>query len=185
MHANNKLFLIVGLGNPGKKYTETRHNVGFRVLDLLAGPENWESKYDALYIKTDDVVLAKPQLFMNLSGQSVAQILKYHPSAQLIVVHDELDFPLGSMKIMKNVGAAGHNGVQSIIDEIGTKDFIRIRIGINNPETKQDIPGDAYVLQKFTEMEEDLLKETLLKAKTAIDMIQTDRLDAAQTKFNG
>lgn len=180
----NKTFLVVGLGNPGKQYELTRHNVGFRVLDLLANG-GWENKYDAEFIKADDVILAKPQLFMNLSGNSVAQILKYYPSAQLIVIHDELDFPLGSMKIMKNSGAAGHNGVQSIIDEIGTKDFIRIRIGINNPETKNEIPSDAYVLQKFTEQEENILKEVLIRAKEAADVIQAQGLEAAQSQFNG
>lgn len=179
------MYLIVGLGNPGMQYEQTRHNAGFRALDLLAGGIEWENKYDAQFIKTDSVILAKPQLFMNLSGKSVAQILKYYPAAQLIVIHDEMDFPLGSMKIMKNSGAAGHNGVQSIIDEIGTKDFIRIRIGVNNPETKKDLPTDAFVLQKFEEPEEQLLKEVLVKTIEAVELIQTDGLEAAQTKFNG
>jgi PTH1 family peptidyl-tRNA hydrolase len=179
------MYLIVGLGNPGAQYELSRHNVGFRVLDLLADNENWENKYDALFIKSGDVILTKPQLFMNLSGRSVAQIRKFYPDAELIVVHDELDFPLGSMKIMKNISAAGHNGVQSLIDELGTQDFIRIRVGINNPETKKDIPGDAYVLQSFTEQEEEIIKEVLLKAAKAVDVIQTDGLDIAQSKFNG
>ncbi len=178
-------FLVVGLGNPGKQYEETRHNAGFRVLDLLTGVEGWENKYDAQIMKTDDVILAKPQLFMNNSGKSVAQILKYYPSAQLIVVHDELDFPLGSMKVMKNINSAGHNGVQDIVDQLGTKDFIRVRIGISNPETKKELPGDAYVLQKFTDEEEEILKEVLLQAKEAVDLIQTEGLEAAQMKFNG
>ncbi|MBX4188219.1 MAG: aminoacyl-tRNA hydrolase [Candidatus Doudnabacteria bacterium] len=178
------MYLIVGLGNPGKQYESTRHNIGFMILDLLAQAD-WEHKYDAEFIKTDDVLLAKPQLFMNLSGKSVAQILKFYPAAKLIVIHDELDFPLGSMKVMKGSGAAGHNGVQSIIDEIGTKDFIRIRIGINNPETRGEIPGDSYVLQKFSDQEMEILKEVQLKAKEAVDQIQTDGLDAAQSKFNG
>lgn len=179
------MFLIVGLGNPGKQYENTRHNVGFRLLDRLAGSEEWETKYDAQFLKTDSVILAKPQLFMNLSGQSVNQILKYYPSAQLIVVHDELDFPLGSLKIMKNISSAGHNGVQSIIDEIGSKDFIRIRIGINNPETRDGIPGDAYVLQKFTPQEEAIIQDTLENAARTIETVQTDGLEIAQSKFNG
>jgi peptidyl-tRNA hydrolase, PTH1 family len=178
-------YLIVGLGNPGKQYENSRHNVGFRVLDLLTGPEAWENKYDSQIIKTDEVILAKPQLFMNLSGKAVAQILKFYPSAKLIVVHDELDFPLGSMKVMNNINSAGHNGVQSIIDEIGTKDFVRIRIGISNPETKKDLPGDVYVLEKFTPQEEDILKEVLLKAVEAVETIQRQGLEAAQTRFNG
>jgi peptidyl-tRNA hydrolase, PTH1 family len=179
------MYLIVGLGNPGAQYELTRHNAGFRVLDLLVGDAAWEKKYDAEFLKMNDVLLAKPQPFMNLSGKSVAQILKYHPDAQLIVVHDELDFPLGTVKVMKGAGSAGHNGVQSIFDEIGTKDFIRVRIGINNPETKKDVPGDAYVLQKFTAEEEGIVKETLLKARGAVESIQSDGLEAAQSRFNG
>lgn len=178
------MFLIVGLGNPGKQYELTRHNVGFQVLDLLAS-DAWENKYDSEFIKTDEVILAKPQLFMNNSGKAVAQILKYYPAATLIVIHDELDFPLGSLKVMKNINSAGHNGVQSIIDELGTKDFIRLRIGIANPETKKDLPGDAYVLQKFTEEEEQIIKEVLGLVKSAVEVIQTDGLEMAQSKFNG
>lgn len=179
------MHLIVGLGNPGKQYDNTRHNVGFLTLDLLAGGLDWENKYDAQFLKSNSVILAKPQLFMNLSGQSVAQVLKYYPSAQLVVIHDELDLPVGSMKITKGSGAAGHNGVQSIIDEIGTKDFIRIRVGINNPETKKDLPGEAFVLQKFTAEEDQLIKEILVKTIEAVEVIQTDGLEAAQSKYNG
>lgn len=179
------MMLVVGLGNPGKQYEGSRHNFGFRVLDLLAGGEAWENKYDSEFIKTDEVILAKPQLFMNLSGKALAQILKYYPAAELIVVHDELDLPLGSMKIVKNNSAAGHKGVQSVIDEIGTKNFIRIRLGIDDPETRGQIPGDDFVLQKFTEAEENIVKEILEKAKAAIDVLQTQGFEIAQSKFNG
>lgn len=178
------MFLIVGLGNPGKQYELTRHNFGFMVLDLLAGGEAWENKYDAEIVKTDEVIMAKPQLFMNLSGKSVSQILKFYPAAKLIVIHDELDLMLGSMKISKGSSAAGHNGVQSIIDEIGTKEFIRIRLGINSPD-RGEIPGDAFVLQKFNENEQQLVKEVLEKAKHAVEVLQTDGLEIAQSKFNG
>ena len=179
------MYLIVGLGNPGKQYDLTRHNAGFMALDLLAGGVEWEHKYDSQFLKTDSVILAKPQLFMNLSGKSVEQIMKFYPTAQLIVIHDEMDFPVGSMKIMKNSTAAGHNGVQSIIDELGTKDFIRIRIGINNPETKKDLPTDAFVLQKFIADEEQLVKEVMVKVIEAVETIQTAGLEAAQSKYNG
>ncbi len=181
----NTIYLIVGLGNPGKKYQDTRHNIGFRVLDLLAGGVEWENKYESQIIKTDSVILAKPQTYMNKSGLAVNQILKFYPAAKLIVIHDELDFSIGTAKIMKNLNAAGHNGVQSIIDDIGTKDFIRIRIGINNPEVRGQIPGEDFVLQKFTMPEEEILKEVLEKTITAIETIQTAGLEAAQSKFNG
>ena len=179
------MILIIGLGNPGKKYEQTRHNFGFMVLDLLGSGMEWEAKYDAEFIKLDDVILAKPQTFMNKSGESVVEILKFYPNAQLVVVHDELDLPLGSMKIQKNSSAAGHNGVQSIMDSLGTQDFIRIRLGIDNPEVRKDVPGDAFVLQKFTSEEQALVKEILEKAKAAVETLQTDGLDIAQSKFNG
>ncbi|MBX4191403.1 MAG: aminoacyl-tRNA hydrolase [Candidatus Doudnabacteria bacterium] len=179
------MYIIVGLGNPGNKYEETRHNFGFRVLDMLAGSNNWEKKYDSEFIKLEDVVLAKPQLFMNKSGEAVSQIVKFYPDAELIVVHDELDLPLGSIKIQKNVTSAGHNGVQSIIDALGTKEFIRIRLGIDNPQTRGEVPGDAYVLQKFTSEEENIVKEVLEKAKDGVETIQTQGLDIAQSRFNG
>ena len=179
------MFLIVGLGNPGSKYENTRHNLGFRVLDLLAGGEEWKNKYDSQFLKLDNVILAKPQTFMNKSGEAVAQILKYYPDAQLVVIHDELDFPLGSIKIMKNISSAGHNGVQSIIDALGTKDFIRLRLGIDNSQTRGELPGDDYVLQKFSPDEENIVKEALTLAKDAIEILQTEGLGIAQSKFNG
>jgi len=180
------MYLIVGLGNPGEKYANTRHNLGFMVLDLLAGIDApWEIKYDCLFLKLQDVILAKPQTFMNNSGKAVAQILKFYPEAELIVVHDELDFELGTIRVQKNASAAGHNGVQSVIDELGTQDFIRLRIGSNNPELRGQIPGEDYVLQNFKPEEQDLLKEILEKAKAAIETIQTEGLEIAQSKFNG
>src|SRR3989344_680274 len=107
------MHIIIGLGNPGEKYKNTRHNFGFRVLDMLAGSETWENKYDAQFIKLDDVILAKPQTFMNKSGEAIKEIMKFYPDATLVIVHDDLDFPLGAIRIQKNASAAGHNGVQN------------------------------------------------------------------------
>lgn len=179
------MILVVGLGNPGKQYEQTRHNFGFRVLDLLVGTENWDNKYDSQFLKLEDMILAKPQTFMNKTGEVIKKILKFYPDAQLIVIHDELDLPLGSIKIQKDASAAGHNGVQSVIDELGTKDFIRIRLGIDNPTIRQNMPGDAYVLQKFTPDEEAMVKEVLEKTKDAVEILQTEGLEIAQSKFNG
>ncbi len=178
------MYLIVGLGNPGDKYENTRHNLGFRVLDLLTGGEKWENKYNSLFIKLEDIILAKPQTFMNKSGESVKEIIKFYPGAQLILVHDDLDFPLGAIRVQKNSSAAGHNGVQNIIDELGTQDFIRIRLGIDSP-TRGQIPGEDFVLQKFGSGEEKIVLEILEKAKDAIEVTQTQGLDIAQSRFNG
>jgi PTH1 family peptidyl-tRNA hydrolase len=184
------MYLIVGLGNPGTKYENTRHNLGFKVLDLLTGRQSlgkngWENKYDSQFLKLDDVILAKSQTFMNDSGKAVAQILKYYPQYQLILVHDELDLELGSIRVQKNASSAGHNGVQSVIDEIGSQDFVRIRLGINNPATRGEVPGDAYVLQNFNPEEQPFVTEILEKAVKAVETIQTEGLDIAQSRFNG
>jgi PTH1 family peptidyl-tRNA hydrolase len=177
------MILIVGLGNPRTKYESTRHNFGFAVLDLLQ--TTWENKHQSEFSKLDDVILAKPQTFMNKSGEAVSEILKFYPKAQLVVVHDELDLPLGAIKIQKNISGAGHNGVASIIEQLGTQDFIRIRLGIDNPQTRGQIPGEDYVLQKFTEQEQTIVKEVLEKAKSAIETLQTEGLEITQSKFNG
>ena len=180
------MYLIIGLGNPGKQYDQTRHNLGFRVLDLLAGSEPWLTKKGFNeFIKLDDILLAKPQMFMNKSGIAVKDIFNRFDDPQLIVIHDELDLPLGSMKVQKNVSSAGHNGVQSIMDELGTQDFTRIRLGVNNSETRRQISGEDYVLQKFTDEEEQIVKEVLEKAKDAVEVLQTQGLEIAQSKFNG
>src|SRR3989338_11551325 len=99
------MYLIVGLGNPGKQYEQTRHNLGFRVLDLIAGITKWENKYQSQLIKLEDGILAKPQTFMNKSGEAVKEILKYYPAAEMIVIHDDLDLPFGSIKVQKNISS--------------------------------------------------------------------------------
>jgi PTH1 family peptidyl-tRNA hydrolase len=179
------MYLIVGLGNPGKQYENTRHNFGFKVLDLLAGSENWENKYDSQFLKLADVILAKPQTFMNKSGEAVAQIMKFYPAAELVLVHDELDLELGSLRVQKNVSSAGHNGVQSVIDTLGMQNFVRIRLGINNPMTRGQLPGDEYVLKIFTNEEQPIVTEILEKARLALETLQTEGLELAQSKFNG
>jgi PTH1 family peptidyl-tRNA hydrolase len=179
------MYLIVGLGNPGVKYEQTRHNFGFMSLDLLAGNEPWEEKYESQFLKLDDILLAKPQTFMNNSGEAVKEILKFYPAAKLIVIHDDLDFPLGTVKVQKNSSAAGHNGIKSLIEQLGTQDFIRVRLGINNPEIRKEIPGEAFVLQKFTEEETPIVNEILEKTKGIVDAIQIEPFDIVQSKFNG
>src|SRR3989344_3282239 len=144
------MLLIVGLGNPGKKYEKTRHNVGSRVVGELKS------------LNLKDIILVQPTTFMNESGRAVKKITKNYKlkTENLIVVHDDIDLPLGEFKIQKNRGSAGHKGVQSIIDSLGTKDFTRIRIGIKPEQYYRPFRStEKFVLEKFTKDEEEILKE--------------------------
>jgi peptidyl-tRNA hydrolase, PTH1 family len=160
------MVLIAGLGNPGATYTHTRHNVGFMAIDVLARAQqdSWSlstwsesEKFNALIAdgRVGDmrVVLCKPQTFMNRSGESVRTMAAWHDisPAHIIVLHDEIDLPFGEIRIQEDRGAAGHNGVQSLIDELGTQSFARVRIGVGRPEGQ--LPVDAFVLQNFSTIE--------------------------------
>lgn len=160
--------LIVGLGNPGKKYERTRHNVGWTALDMLAEENTWatSTKAQAEYLKKEisgkQVELLKPNTFMNNSGLAVAYAVKKHalPLSSVIVIHDDKDIPLGETRVQRGRGAAGHNGVQSIVDHLGSNDFWRIRIGV--APTDQSIPDTAdFVLGKFTKDEQQRLRPVL------------------------
>ena len=153
---NDRIFMkiIVGLGNPGVEYQRTRHNAGFMAVNALAKELGlkWKSnkKFKAEEAKGEDFILIKPLTFMNESGAAVAAALAYYklPSEGLIVVHDDLDIALGKYKISVDSRSAGHNGVQSIIDRLKTKNFKRLRIGIRTPALEK-IPADKFVLQNF------------------------------------
>jgi len=170
--------LVVGLGNPGKKYERTRHNAGFLVLDKMATDWKESKKAQTLYAKTEingeTVELLKPQTFMNNSGVAVAYAAKKHnaKSTDIVVVHDDKDISLGVYKIQTNRGAAGHNGIKSIIEHLGTQNFTRVRVGIATPEMdKYDDKAD-YVLAKFSKDElntlEGVTKEIIEKIKLLI-----------------
>ena len=170
--------LIVGLGNPGKKYEKTRHNVGFIVLEelhkqlLSFGINDWElsKKFNAYIcgcsINGEKIILAKPMTFMNKSGEAVQNIGHYYKMHQkdIIVVHDDKDIMLGEIKIQVNRGPAGHNGIKSIIEFIGTQDFTRVRIGIasENKNKMKDIP--KFVLNKFGILEKKKLQANINEA---------------------
>lgn len=173
--------VIVGLGNPGKEYEHTRHNIGFQILDRLAHAfqEAWhlsawveQKKHRALVAEghrgSEKIILAKPQTFMNLSGTSVASLLSWHTASpqQLIVVHDDLDLPFGEIRMQNNRGPAGHNGVRSLIETLGTKEFWRIRFGIGR---NLQVPSDAYVLQKFSTLEKMQLRSILNQLPQTIE----------------
>jgi len=147
--------LIVGLGNPGRKYKKTRHNVGFGIIDSLDLAQDKE------------IILLKPQTYMNNSGKEVKGLaIKYKiQNTDIIVIHDDVDLPFGEVRVSKNVSSAGHKGVLSIINELGTQDFTRIRIGIN-PGRKVDT--EKYVLEKFTKEENKQLNEIIKQAVETI-----------------
>ncbi len=164
--------LIIALGNPGQQYENTRHNAGFIIADELQkslGFSEFEknSKFEALVceknLNGEKILLAKPQSFMNKSGQVVKKMLDFFkiPKENLTVLHDDLDIKLGSFKISTDSSAAGHNGVQSIIDDLDSQQFKRIRIGIEGAEKKKDriIPGEVFVLQDFSAEELGVIKK--------------------------
>lgn len=182
--------IIIGLGNPGEKFKNTRHNAGFIVLDKFAENNNFpdfklNKKYNAEISEGNfgeqEVMLAKPQTFMNESGRAVQKITKPYtldPKPLIVVVHDDIDLPLGKIKIVKDRGSAGHKGVESIVKCLGTEDFIRIRIGIC-PEKK---PANAakFVLKKFTKEEIEIIKKS---ADALLDLIKSG-LQSAMNKYN-
>lgn len=167
------MFLIVGLGNPGKKYEKTRHNIGARVIDQLK------------VLNLKGVVLAKPKTFMNISGKAVKTLLQDYKEKpeNLIIIHDDIDLPLGKIRIVKNRGAAGHKGVASIIEALKTKDFTRIRIGIQ-PKKGKPRETEAFVLQKFTKEEKKGLKEVIEKACQAVQTILEKGPEKTMTQYN-
>jgi len=163
--------IIIGLGNPGQKYVNTRHNVGFRAVDEIAANFqfpifNSQSIYNSQIskgqINDQTIILAKPQVFMNLSGISVKKLIKNLKIEirNLVVVHDDIDLPVGQFKIQKGRGSAGHKGVQSIINELGTKDFWRIRIGVC-PQRGKPKNVERFVLQEFTKQEKEIIKSLI------------------------
>ncbi len=168
--------IIIGLGNPGPKYKNTRHNIGFEALERIRKhyelpPFSFLKKLDA-EISKGKIILAKPLTFMNLSGQAVRKILKkyYLSPLDLIVIQDDIDINLGEVKVSKNRGSAGHKGINSIISEIGTKDFTRIRIGILSDD-KKTIAVERFVIQKFSEEEKLIVEEVLKKTIEIVDEI--------------
>ncbi len=161
--------LIVGLGNPGDKYTLTRHNLGFQVLDTLAekiSAPAWKRQQKALLTKvpTPPVILAKPQTFMNLSGESVAELLHFYKldPADLLIITDDLALPIGQLRLRLSGSSGGHKGLASIERSLGTTNFARLRLGIGCPERKTEIT--KYVLSKPSDTEADQLEQVIMFA---------------------
>jgi len=184
--------LIVGLGNPGPEYEQTPHNLGFLVVDRIADDQKVEIRNRqcrALTARTtigqEQVVLAKPETFMNLSGAAVRELvskLEIVPDMDLIVIQDELDLPFGILRIHRNRSSAGHNGIESIIDSLGTKDFLRIRIGVA-PQHKVE-EGKEYLLSPMRKAQSKALDPIIADAAEAATMIVKEGVAVAMQRFN-
>lgn len=183
--------IIVGLGNPGDKYQSTRHNIGFDIVDLLA--ERWgcsfkKCRFEAVEASAQwqdqRVQLIKPQTFMNLSGQAVVGALQFYKSDlnDLLVIHDDLDLTLGRLKWASGGSAGGHNGVSSIIESIGSKDFFRLRVGIGRPTTAMDTVN--WVLSRFTSAEKEVVKTVKEKAFESVEFFFKNGLSPTMNRYN-
>ncbi len=189
------MFLIVGLGNPGEKYARSRHNFGFLAADYLqkklgAAGESFEKdkKSNSLIYKNRDFLIAKPQTFMNSSGAAVQNIINFYKmkSADLIVIHDDFDLPLGKLKLAAGGGAAGHHGVESIIKSLGTPNFLRLRLGIFGQEKKMlhKMRAEHVVLDNFSSSEMSETKHVVKRAAEAIIFLQKNGVEKAMNKYN-
>ena len=185
-------FLIIGLGNPGREYKDNRHNFGFMLIDRLAVRLNARGmKLQSKAIVTNAIyeerklILAKPQTYMNLSGHSVQGLAHFYklPLENLLVAHDDLDLPFGTIRLRPGGGPGGQKGVASTIERLGTKDFARLRLGIGRPPGRMD-PA-AYVLQDFSRDDMKILSEILDRAADAALEFVINGLDKAMNKFNG
>ncbi len=183
--------MIVGLGNPGDKYKDTRHNTGFLVIEKLAAYHSIKIKEESrLYlsgkgkIAGEDVMLVMPITYMNRSGDGVREVMRYYKllPSDLILVYDDLDLDAGQMRIKTKGGSGGHNGCESVIAAIGTEDFIRLRVGIGRPEGRVDVVG--YVLSKFSRAEIPLVETAVESAVDAVRMIVGNDIVAAMNKYN-
>lgn len=195
--------LIVGLGNPGEKYSKVRHNLGFVVVDELGKrvkgqgeswkyKEKFKSEILNFTLNASPLTLVKPQTFMNKSGMAVSLIANFYKIApeNIIVIHDELDLPLGKIKVRLGGAAAGHHGVESIIEALGTDQFIRVRLGIGNLRTQsgerkgQTISAEKFVLEPFLHSEKSPVKHMIKQALKALNLLLDKGLDVAQNQFN-
>lgn len=185
------MYIIVGLGNPGKKFDGTRHNVGFDTIDLLAHRNDIKVnklKHKALYgegfWRGEKVILAKPQTYMNLSGESIRDMVEFYKidPQNLIVIYDDIDLEVGALRIRIKGSSGSHNGMKSITYQLGSQDFPRVRIGIGKPQF-----GDLsdYVLGKFPKNQIPIMRESIEKATLAVETIVEKGIDLAMNQYNG
>ena len=186
------MYLIAGLGNPGKQYEATRHNMGFDVIDKLVEEFNVPQagvKFNAMYgkgrIGGEPVILMKPLSYMNLSGgpiRDMANYFKIDPETELIVIYDDIDTEPGQLRVRKKGSAGGHNGIKSIIQQLGTQNFMRVRVGVGAKPKDWDLAD--YVLGRFDRDDRQLVEDAQDRACEAVEMILADSVDAAMNQFN-
>ncbi len=203
------MILIIGLGNPGEKYKNTRHNIGFRIIDKFSKRNNFpefeiSQKFKSLItektLSHKKIIIAKPQTFMNESGKAVRKIINYRlpivnktsinkfSNENLIIIHDDIDIVLGKIRISQEKNSAGHKGIESIIKEIGTKNFTRFRVGIKTASSEQrtanNIDVEKFVIQKFRKDEEEIIGGVIEKTIDAIAMYLEQGIDKTMNQYN-
>ena len=186
------MYIIVGLGNPTKEYNNTRHNIGFDVIDKLADMYSisvLEKKHKALVgkgiINGQKVILAKPQTYMNLSGESVRELVDYYKvdeEAELVIIYDDISLDVGQLRIRKKGSAGGHNGIKSIIQHLGTDVFPRIKMGVGEKPKGYDLAD--YVLGHFKKEERIIMDESIITASKAIELMVIDEIGEAMNQYN-
>lgn len=185
------MYLIVGLGNPGKEYENTRHNLGFRVIEMLAArlklasfKEKHRSLIGEIQLTDKKLLLVQPQTFMNHSGEAVSEIMRWHKilPSRLIVIYDDVDLEVGQIRIREKGNAGGHHGIESIIAHLKTTEFARVRVGLG----RENLTGDVtdYVLAPIPPSQKDLLDEAVVKAAQAVEAILIEGLQKAMNKYN-
>lgn len=185
-------YILVGLGNPGKEYEKTRHNIGFMALDFVSkklgidfNTQKFKSCYGVGNFGNKKVILLKPQTFMNLSGQAVVLLMSFYkvPPENVILVYDDISLPVGKMRIRKQGSHGGHNGVKNIVELSGTKNFPRIKIGVGNkPNENWDLAD--WVLSKFGKDEIDLIENNMPKVYNALNLMTQGKIEQAMNDFN-
>ena len=188
----NYMYIIVGLGNPTKEYNNTRHNIGFDVIDKLADMYSisvLEKKHKALVgkgiINGQKVILAKPQTYMNLSGESVRELVDYYKvdeETELVIIYDDISLDVGQLRIRKKGSAGGHNGIKSIIQHLGTDVFPRIKMGVGEKPKGYDLAD--YVLGHFKKEERIIMDESIISASKAIELMVIDEIGEAMNQYN-
>ncbi len=184
--------VVCGLGNPGERYARTRHNVGFMVVERFSAPlqpswtDRWSARVARVSFRGQDLLLVEPQTYMNLSGQAVSPIMRFYrvPVADLLVVHDDADLPLGRVLVRAGGGDGGHKGVRSVMDALGSADFARVRIGIGRPTERSEDGLTEYVLSVFADEERELLDAALARAVVGIQEWAIGGVARAQNRVN-